>query len=74
MGKHYLLNLYDCSFVLLNDEQFLIKLLESAAILSGATVIQTIFKKFDPKELQLFVYSQKVILAFIPGLKKVRQQ
>jgi S-adenosylmethionine decarboxylase len=33
----------------LNDEQFLIKLLESAAILSGATVIQTIFKKFDPQ-------------------------
>ena len=49
MGKHYLLNLYDCSFVLLNDEQFLIKLLESAATLSGATVIQTIFKKFDPQ-------------------------
>ena len=49
MGKHYLLNLYDCSFVLLNDEQYLIKLLESAAILSGATVIQTIFKKFDPQ-------------------------
>ena len=49
MGKHYLLNLYDCSFALLNDEQYLIKLLESAAILSGATVIQTIFKKFDPQ-------------------------
>ena len=49
MGKHYLLNLYDCSFVLLNDDQYLIKLLESAAILSGATVIQTIFKKFDPQ-------------------------
>ena len=49
MAKHYLLNLYDCSFVLLNDEQYLIKLLESAAILSGATVIQTIFKKFDPQ-------------------------
>ena len=53
MGKHYLLNLYDCSFVLLDDEQFLIKLLESAAILSGATVIQTIFKKLilDTEEL-----------------------
>ena len=49
MGKHYLLNLYDCSFVLLNNEQYLIKLLESAAILSGATVVQTIFKKFDPQ-------------------------
>lgn len=49
MGKHYLLNLYDCSFVLLNDEQYLIKLLESAAVLSGATVVQTVSKKFEPQ-------------------------
>lgn len=49
MGKHYLLNLYGCSFVLLNDEHFLMDLLENAAIASGATVIQTIFKKFDPQ-------------------------
>jgi S-adenosylmethionine decarboxylase len=49
MGKHYLLNLYGCSFVLLNDENFLIDLLENAAIASGATVCQTIHKKFDPQ-------------------------
>lgn len=49
MGKHYLLNLYDCSFVLLNDEYCLIQLLESAAIASGATVVQTISKKFEPQ-------------------------
>lgn len=49
MGKHYLLNLYECSFVLLNDEHFLMDLLENAAIASGATVIQTIFKKFNPQ-------------------------
>lgn len=49
MGKHYLLNLYGCSFVLLNDENYLIQLLEEAAILSGATVLQTISKKFDPQ-------------------------
>ena len=49
MGKHYLLNLYGCSFVLLNDEKCLIELLENAAVASGATVIQTIFKKFDPQ-------------------------
>ena len=47
MGKHYLLNLYGCSFVLLDDELFLIDLLESAAIASGATVVQTISKKFE---------------------------
>jgi len=49
MGKHYLLNLYGCSFVLLNDEHYLLQLLEEAAILSGATVLQTIYKKFDPQ-------------------------
>jgi S-adenosylmethionine decarboxylase len=49
MGKHYLLNLYGCSFVSLNDEHFLIDLLENAAAASGATVCQTIFKKFEPQ-------------------------
>jgi S-adenosylmethionine decarboxylase len=49
MGKHYLLNLYGCSFDLLNNEHFLIDLLENAATASGATVIQTIYKKFEPQ-------------------------
>jgi S-adenosylmethionine decarboxylase len=49
MGKHYLLNLYGCSFVLLDDERCLIDLLENAAVASGATVIQTISKKFEPQ-------------------------
>ncbi len=49
MGKHYLLNLYGCSFVLLNDERYLVRLLEEAAVISGATVIETVFKKFDPQ-------------------------
>ena len=49
MGKHYLLNLYGCSFSLLNDVEYLIQLLETAAIKSGATVVQTIFKKFEPQ-------------------------
>lgn len=49
MGKHYLLNLYGCSFVVLDDEVSLRALLESAAAASGATVIQTISKKFDPQ-------------------------
>jgi S-adenosylmethionine decarboxylase len=49
MGKHYLLNLYGCSFVLLDDEQCLIDLLVNAAIASGATVLKTISHKFDPQ-------------------------
>lgn len=49
MGKHYLLNLYGCSFSLLNDKNFLIDLLENAAKASGATVCQTIYKQFEPQ-------------------------
>ena len=49
MGKHFLLNLYGCSLVLLNDEQFLIDLLENAAIASGASVLKTVSHKFDPQ-------------------------
>ena len=49
MGKHYLLNLYGCSFILLDNCHYLIQLLESAAVDSGATVVQTIYKKFDPQ-------------------------
>jgi S-adenosylmethionine decarboxylase len=49
MGKHYLLNLYGCSFNLLNNERFLMMLLEHAARESGATVCQTIYKKFEPQ-------------------------
>jgi S-adenosylmethionine decarboxylase len=49
MGKHYLLNLYGCSDVLLNNEHFLMDLLENAAAASGATVCQTIHKKFEPQ-------------------------
>lgn len=49
MGKHFLLNLYGCSASLLNDECFLIDLIENAAIVSGATVLKTVFHKFNPQ-------------------------
>lgn len=49
MGKHYLLNLFGCSFVLLNDEHFLVDLLENAASASGATVLKTVYEKFQPQ-------------------------
>ena len=49
MGKHFLLNLYGCSSILLNDEHFLIDLMENAAVVSGATVLKTVFHKFDPQ-------------------------
>ena len=49
MGKHYLLNLYGCPFHLLNNERFLLDLIEIAAESSGATILQTISKKFEPQ-------------------------
>ena len=49
MGKHYLLNLYGCSFDRLNNQRFLVDLLENAASASGATVVETIYKKFEPQ-------------------------
>ena len=49
MGKHFLLNLYGCSSVLLNDENFLLDLIENAAIASGASVLKTVSHKFDPQ-------------------------
>jgi S-adenosylmethionine decarboxylase len=49
MGKHFLLNLYGCSSVQLNDEHFLIDLMENAAVASGATVLKTVYHKFDPQ-------------------------
>jgi S-adenosylmethionine decarboxylase len=33
----------------LNDEHYLVRLLEAAAVISGATVLETVFKKFDPQ-------------------------
>jgi S-adenosylmethionine decarboxylase proenzyme len=49
MGKHFLLNLYGCSSVLLNDEIFLVDLIENAAVASGATILKTVSHKFDPQ-------------------------
>jgi S-adenosylmethionine decarboxylase len=48
MGKHYLLNLYECSSSLLDDELFLVDLIQRAAIASGATILKTVSHKFDP--------------------------
>lgn len=49
MGKHFLLNLYECSSLLLDDEIFLINLLQKSAESCGATVCQTMSKKFYPQ-------------------------
>jgi S-adenosylmethionine decarboxylase len=49
LGKHCFLSLYDCNKLQLDNEEYLVNLLEEAAKISGATVVQTIFKKFEPQ-------------------------
>jgi S-adenosylmethionine decarboxylase len=49
MGKHYLLNLFDCDAILLDDEYFLRRLLKEAAEASGATVLTVSSHKFQPQ-------------------------
>ena len=49
MGKHYLLNLYDCPFDILNNELFLTQVITEAANSSKANVVQVISKQFHPQ-------------------------
>ena len=56
MGDHYLFNLYGCSFVLLDDERYLIDLLENSAVASRATVVQTISKKLEPQRVTVLCF------------------
>lgn len=49
MGKHYLLNLFNCDGQLLNDELFLRTLLQEAAEASGAKVLMVSSYKFHPQ-------------------------
>lgn len=48
MGKHYLLNLYGCTFETLDDLDFLVETLKSAASLCEATLLNVASHKFDP--------------------------
>ena len=46
MGKHYLLNLYDCPFDILNNELFLKQVITEAAC---STQLKVISKQFHPQ-------------------------
>ena len=49
MGKHYLLNLYDCPFDILNNELFLTQVITEAALSTRATLLKVISKQFHPQ-------------------------
>ena len=48
VGKHYILELYDCDQNKLNDEAFVRTTINSSAKLAGATLINLITHRFSP--------------------------
>lgn len=49
VGKHCILELYDCSAHKLDDEAFLRSTITSAVQLAGATLLNLISHKFEPQ-------------------------
>ncbi len=49
VGKHCILELYDCDQIRLNDEAFLRTSITSAAKLAGATLLNLITHRFEPQ-------------------------
>ena len=48
LGKHLLLELYDCDKGILNDPARIEAILNEAAVRSGATVVNSVFHTFNP--------------------------
>jgi len=49
MGRHYVLNLYGCEFKVLDDLEFLLRVLIDAALICGATILDKSYHKFTPQ-------------------------
>lgn len=49
VGKHLILDLYECSADLLDDYEYLEDMLRTAVRMSGATLVRVIGHKFDPE-------------------------
>ena len=48
LGRHLLAEFYDCAADALNDPEHIERLMNEAARLSGATVVQSVFHVFSP--------------------------
>ncbi|ROR01597.1 adenosylmethionine decarboxylase [Desulfosoma caldarium] len=48
LGKHLIVELYDCDFDLINDVSQVEKILVEAVAISKATIVQPIFHQFSP--------------------------
>ena len=48
LGKHILVDLYECDHTLLDDAEFIAAAMERAAEAGGATIIDSTFHRFSP--------------------------
>lgn len=48
LGKHILVEYYNCSSDHLNDRDFIEKIMNEAATLANATIVQSVFHHFNP--------------------------
>ncbi|MEJ5365546.1 MAG: adenosylmethionine decarboxylase [Desulfosoma sp.] len=48
LGKHLIVELYDCDFGLINDVSQVEKILVEAVAISKATIVQPVFHQFSP--------------------------
>ena len=55
IGQHVFAKVYDCAKDRLDDCDGLVKLLETAAVIAGATVIKSMSHKFDPQGVTALV-------------------
>lgn len=48
LGKHLILELYDCDSAVLNDAELIEKYMTEAALACGATIVSTHINRFNP--------------------------
>ncbi len=63
LGRHVLVDLYDCDPSLLNNLEFVLTTMKRAAEVAGATVVETSFHPFNPYGISGVVAIQESHLA-----------
>ena len=48
LGKHVIVELYDCDREIINDQNLIEKIMITAVEISGATLVKTVFHQFSP--------------------------
>jgi S-adenosylmethionine decarboxylase proenzyme len=48
LGRHLLAEYYDCDVSALNDIRFVENSLKEAAVKAGSTIVESVFRRFDP--------------------------